>query len=191
MSSEAEILNQLNLGTSKAILDNKPQSALGQLLLSITEDIIVQLQNKIKEYNISTSSMGLSQSLAPTEVKIENGVVSVGISADFYWKFVNYGVNGTEVSHGAPDHGATPPGTLSFKESILQWIPQRGLQLPEQFGDFEQFSYAIMTNIRKHGKAPRPFFTDVVNNALINRIQEPIEKVIGRALKIRIVEPWQ
>jgi len=191
VSSEAEILNKLNLGASKAILDNSPQSALGELLLGITNDIIVQLQDKLKEYNVNTSSMGLSQSLAPTEVNIGNGSVSVGISAEFYWQYVNYGVNGTETSHGAPDHGAPPPGELSFQESILRWIPQRGLQLPEQFADFESFSWAIMSNIKKNGKAPRPFFTDVVNESLINKIQEPIEKVIGRALKIRIIEPWQ
>jgi len=191
VASEAEILNQLNLGASKAILDNQPQSALGQLLMSITEDIIIQLKDKLKEYNINTSSAGLSQSIHATEATLEGDTVTVKTSADFYWKYVNYGVNGTEISHGAPDHGSAPPGELSFSEAIKQWIPQRGLQLPEEFSNFESFTYAIMTNIRKHGKKARPFFSDVVNKSLVKQIQDPITKVIGKAIKIRIVEPWQ
>lgn len=191
MSSEADILNKLNLGASKAILNNEPQSALGQLLISISEDVIAQLQEKLREYNVNTSSGALSQSLHATEVQIQGDTVSVSISGEFYWKYINYGVNGTEVSHGAPDHGSAPPGEMSFSESIAQWIPKRGLQLPEQFSNFESFTYAIMTNIRKHGKQARPFFSDVVNKSLVAQIKDPITKVMGKAIKIKIVEPWQ
>lgn len=191
MASEAEILDQLNLGASRAIVDNKAQSPLGELLINLSEDIISQLQTKLDEYNINTSSKGLSQSLAPTEVFIDSGTISVGITAEFYWKYINYGVNGTEISHGAPNFGPAPPGEKSFKEAIIEWIPQRGLTLPEQFSSFDQFAEAIMWNVRKKGKVARPFFSDVVNEGIIDNLKEPIEKVFGTALKIAIIEPWQ
>ena len=52
-----EILSMLDLGASKAILDNQPQSPLGELLLSISNDVIKQLQGKLKEYTILNLSV--------------------------------------------------------------------------------------------------------------------------------------
>ena len=48
-----------------------------------------------------------------------------------------------------------------------------------------------MWNVRKKGKVARPFFSDVVNEGIIDNLKEPIEKVFGTALKIAIIEPWQ
>lgn len=191
MASEVELLNALNLGSSKAVLANRGNSPLSQLLTTLSEDVITQLKAALVARNINTSSMGLSQSLHVSEIKIEGSEVKVGISAEFYWKFVNYGVNGTEIHRGAPDWGTQPPGDMSFKEAISRWIPQRGVQLPAEFSSFESFTYAIMTNIRKKGKEARPFFEDVVNDRLVDTLREPIVNLIGRAIEISIVSPWQ
>lgn len=191
MASEAEILQSLNLGSSRAVLDNKGSSPLSKLLVDISNEIVTELKQALVDRNINTASQGLSQSLGVTEINFDGNLLSVGISAEFYWKYVNYGVNGTETHRGAPDWGPAPAGELSFSESIRRWIPQRGLQLPQEFSSFESFTYAIMTNIRKHGKAARPFFEDVVNESLVAKIRQPIEAVIGRAVEISITAPWQ
>lgn len=191
MSNEAEILNALNLGSSKEVLENKGNSPLSELLVSMSEDVITQLKAALVARNINTSSQGLSQSLHVSEIKIAGSEVKVGISAEFYWKFVNYGVNGTDIHRGAPDWGSVPAGDKSFSQAIREWIPQRGLQLPPEFSSFESFTYAIMTNIRKKGKEARPFFEDVVNDKLVETLREPIEKVIGRSIEISIASPWQ
>lgn len=191
MSNEADILSALNLGSSKAVLENKGNSPLSQLLVSMSEDVITQLKGALVARNINTSSQGLSQSLHVSEIKIAGSEVKIGVSAEFYWKFVNYGVNGTEVHRGAPDWGSVPAGDKSFSQAIREWIPQRGLQLPPEFSSFESFTYAIMTNIRKKGKEARPFFEDVVNDKLVETLREPIEKVIGRSIEISIASPWQ
>ncbi len=189
-NSEAEILRRLDLGASRAIIDNKPTSPLGDLLVGLSEEVIERLQDRLKFYDVNASG-GLSQSLGVTEVNISGDVISVGISADFYWKFINYGVNGTETHHGAPSYGQQPRGEQSYSESIKGWIQHRGLQLPPQFRSFDSFTFAIMTNIKKHGKKARPFFSDVVNNKLVDVMREPIQAVFGRALTVTIVEPWQ
>jgi len=191
MATESEILQALDLGASKAILNNEPNSPLGELLVSLTQDIVEELKASMVKHKINTSSRGLSQSTRPTPVTIVGNSVSVGISMAFYWKFVNFGVNGTETSVGAPNWGPTPQGSKSFFESIQDWIPQRGLSLPPQFSDFDQFTHAIMTNVRKHGQRGRPFFSDVINETLVQKLEEPISRVIGRAIKVNIVAPWQ
>jgi hypothetical protein len=191
VANESEILAQLNLGSAQAILDNSNASPLGQLLVSLADDVIKDLKAALKARDINTSSLGLSQSIVPSNVNVNGSEVSVNISMDFYWKYVNYGVNGTEVNHGAPTHGKAPAATKSFKDSILEWIPKRGVTLPQQFQTYDQFAYAIMTNVRKKGQAPRPFFDDVINDVLTQRLKEPIEKVMGRAIELKIVKPWQ
>jgi hypothetical protein len=191
VSDEAEILRALNAGSSKQVLENKGNSPLSRLLVSMSEDVVERLQQALVDRGINTSSQGLSQSLAVTEIKFEGESLTVGISGEFYWKYINYGVNGTEIHRGAPNWGPAPTGSQSFKQAIGEWIPQRGLQLPPSFSSFESFTYAIMTNIRKFGKEARPFFEDVVNERLVDELRGPVEAVLGRAIEISIVAPWQ
>ncbi len=190
MVNEDSILRQLNLGSSKEVLRNSPASPLAQLMTALAQDVTDQLTTSLDKYEISASN-NLKQSITPQPVVIDKNGVTVAISADFYWKFVNYGVNGSEVNHGAPAWGTQPPQDKSFHQSILDWIPFRSIALPEQFSSFDDFAWAIMANKKKNGEAPRPFFTDVVNQKLISYLQEPIERVIGEAIKVRILEPWQ
>lgn len=188
--SESSIINSLNLGSSRDILENKPDSPLGKLLTELTEDVIKQLQERLVARDIN-ASLGLSQSIIPTDVSINGGSVSVGISMDFYWKYVNYGVNGTEVNRGAPNWGGGPQQSKTFLQAVKEWIPQRGLTLPDGFTDYNSFAWAIMVNKRKKGQEARPFFTDVINENLVQVLKKPIENVLGRAVEISIVEPWQ
>jgi hypothetical protein len=192
VANESEILAQLNLGSAQAILDNSNASPLGQLLVSLADDVIKDLKAALKARDINTSSLGLSQSIVPSDVIVNGSEVSVNISMDFYWKYVNYGVNGTEVNHGAPTHGKAPAATKSFKDSILEWIPKRGLVLdPLKSKTYDQMAIAIMKKVIRDGQAPRPFFDDVINDALVQTLKTPIEKVMGRAIELKIVKPWQ
>lgn len=189
--TESEILQKLDLGTAKSVLQNKPGSPLGSLLQDMIQDVIEQLQQAMKNRNINTSSASLSQSIAPTEVKFNGDSVEIGLTMEHYWKYVNYGVNGSEVSRNAPAWGSAPSAGKSFRDSIKEWIPKRGLSLPESFKSYDQFAFAIMTNIIKRGKEGRPFFEDVVNDNLIQVMREPIESIVGRSIEIAIVSPFK
>lgn len=192
MINEADILGKLNLGTSKEVIANNPKSPLAKLLQEQIQDVIDQLTKSMDKYGISATD-NLRQSLVPTNPILDNNTVSVSVSVGdaFYWKFVNYGVNGTEVNHGAPAWGSQPAQEKSFHQNILEWIPTTGTTLPAQFDSYDSFAWAIQSNIIKNGKAPRPFFTDVVNEKLTEQLREPIAKLFGRAIKINIIEPWQ
>lgn len=189
MSDEGSLISALNVGTSREALKATPQSPLSKLLQSLTQDVIDQLTKRIEHYDIEATNR-LKQSIKPTRVETKGSEVSIGIGADFYWKFVNYGVNGTEVNHGAPNWG-TVQNDKSFKENIEEWRSAKGITLPSQFSSYDSFDYAIMTNVRKKGQEKRPFFTDVVNDKLKDYLREPIEKLLKRSIEIIIVEPWQ
>lgn len=190
MASEVDILNALNLGTSKAVVEGQPNSPLGQLLTTLANDVTKQLTESLDKYDISASH-NLRQSITPNQVKVEGDVVTIGIEAPFYWKYVNYGVNGTEVNRGAPAWGRESNNNKSFSASIQEWVRSRGIVAPEQFGSYESFAYAIMTNIRKNGQKPRPFYTDVVNDKLVDYLRKPIEKLFKKSMTVVIVDPWQ
>lgn len=190
MASEADILNALNLGTAKSVIEGKPNSPLGLLLTKLSNDVVNQLGKSIDKYDISASH-NLRQSIKPQKVEVNGDMVSVAISADFYWKYVNYGVNGFEVNQGAPNWGRESQNTGSFSKSIQTWVRSKGIVAPKQFDSYESFSFAIMSNIRKNGMKKRPFFTDVVNKQLVEYLKEPISKLLKKSITVTIIEPWQ
>jgi hypothetical protein len=187
----AEIEAKLKgLGSAKEILKGNPSSPLAVLLQELIQDVTDQLVAKVHQYD-AVASGNLVQNIRPTsKATLEGEVLSVSITAPFYWKFVNYGVNGTEVNRGAPNWGQQQ-NDRSFHSSIMDWTRNRGISLPEQFDSYDQFAWAIMGSIKKKGIEKRPFFTDVVNESLYDALSEPISTLIGKAIKINIIEPWQ
>ncbi len=180
-------ISNITFGKSKDVLSGKPSSPLGDLLTKITEDTIKRLQDRMEARDVNTSSLGLSQSVVPTEVEIKDGAIEVGINMAHYWKYVNYGVNGSEISWGAPNWGTSNvPQEQSFHQAILEWIPQRGISLPESFESYESFAYAIMKNKIKTGQEPKPFYDDVINEKLEKQMRKPIEELIGKSIEINI-----
>tara|TARA_R110000868_G_scaffold109565_1_gene297792 strand:- start:731 stop:1318 length:588 start_codon:yes stop_codon:yes gene_type:complete len=187
---EADALSRLNLGTSGDILNNSPDSPLGSLLKDLVQGVVDELGRSLDKYGVRGTNK-LKQTMHPTPVSIGANGVEVGISAEFYWKFVNYGVNGSEVNRGAPSWGSVSSPDMSFKESISIWRAAKGIALPEGFKDYEAFDNFIMYRVVTQGQEPRPFFTDVVNERLVDVLKKPIEKLIGRAIAVKIIEPWQ
>lgn len=187
--NEADILNSLNVGNAKTVLDNSNNSPLGNLLVKLNQAIIDDLQQSIQARDIN-ASRNLSQGITPSDVIINGNEVEVNISMDFYWKYINYGVNGTEVNHNAPTWGSAPSQTMSFHDSILAWKSDRGITLPEGFEDYDSFAWAIQNSIIRKGKKPRPFYDDVINEKLVKVLEEPIKKLLGESIKLTIVAPW-
>lgn len=190
---EADILSRLNLGSSTAIIENSTGNPLEELLKDLMQGVIDELVNSMAKYDVSASGF-LQQSMKPTNVSIDGGAITAGIQVDekaYYWKFINGGVNGTELNHGAPDWSGYQAPQTDYKQSILDWIPARGIT-PDVDGDYDGLAFAIMKNIKKYGKKPRPFFDDVIKDPkLIELLKRPIEKLIGRAIAVKIAEPWQ
>lgn len=190
MLRESDVLNGLNLGTSKEVLQNNASSPLVDVLQLILQDVSDRLRASIDKHNISASN-NLKQSIQVTNVQDNGTELSIGISADFYWKYMNYGVNGTDKSWGAPAWGTAPKTDKTFKQSISEWIVNRGIQLPESFKSYDSFAWAIMRNKVKFGQEPKPFVNEVINAKLFDEIREPIEAIFKRSIQIQITTGWQ
>lgn len=189
MAKQQSIKN-LNLGQSKAVLRGQPSSPFADLLNLLVQDVIDDLRKSLTSYD-ANASRNLQSSILPERVRVEGDVVSVAISAPFYWKFVNFGVNGTLINRGAPTWGRQPSTGTTFKKSIADWIRDRGIPLPPQFKTYEAFNYALRKSIREKGVKARPFYTAVVNERLISELEKPISDFMKRAITVRIVEPWR
>lgn len=188
MGAAAEAIARLNIGTAKQTIAATVGSPLNALILGVHQEVIDRLGVSLVKHD-AVASNRLKQSIVSADLSIPGKVV-LEMSAEFYWKYINYGVNGINVSHGAPTWGPGPAGTGTFKDNILKWIQDRGLQArPGQ--TYDQMAFVIMQWIRYNGMAPRPFFTDVVNKQLTAYINKSISMVYKQALIIEIKAPWQ
>ena len=192
--NEADILNNLNVGNAKTSLDSSNNSPLGNLLVKLNQAIIDDLQQSIQARDIN-ASRNLSQGITPSDVIINGNEVEVNISMDFYWKYINYGVNGkgteADVHKGSPTWGSAPAQTMTFHDSILAWKSDRGITLPSSFKDYDEFAWAIVHSVIRKGKEPRPFYDDVINEKLVKVLEAPIKKLLGESIKLTIIAPWQ
>lgn len=190
MPSEADILRSLNLGSSKEALSGDPKSPLSQLLQLQVQDIIDELRKNLVKYD-ANASRELAQSIVPTKTSVKGSEVSVEIEAPFYWKFINYGVNGTLVNRGAPNWGAQPKGQYTFSQSMKNWERHRGVTYSNGQSNWISKSHVEGMGIKERGQIARPFYSDVVNETLIRELEEPISKLMKQAITIIIVEPWK
>ena len=181
-TNESKIVSSIDFGQSNAILQNKGDNPLTSLMVELTEEVIDRLKSSLKKRDINTSSQTLSQSI---------NISAVNFSMNFYWKYINYGVNGRKRNVGAPRWGKAPSGDKSFLKAIQEWIPQRGLMKPSRFKTYDEFAKAIMFSVINKGKEARPFVQDVINPQLVKELSEPISKLIGKAITVNIVNQWQ
>ena len=190
MPTEDQILKSLNLGSSKAALEGEPNSPLAQLLALQAQDIIDDLRKNLVKYDANASN-NLAQDIKPTKVDVTGDEVSISIEAPFYWKFVNYGVNGSLVNRGAPSWGKQPTSGLSMSQAMNNWSRDRGITTVNGKSSWTSKSHVQGMSMQQRGQIARPFYSDVVNQALITELEEPITELMKRAITIRIVEPWQ
>ncbi len=130
--SEAEIEALIsNIGEAEAVVKAEPGSPLDELLCKLMQEVVDSLIQSLSSYD-AVASANLMQSMIPSQqAYLDGDILTVNITAPNYWKFVNYGVNGTEVNHGSPAWGTQPPSDRSFHASIMNWTRDKGLQLPE------------------------------------------------------------
>jgi hypothetical protein len=196
VQNEAAILASLDLGNAKQMIDAPADSPLGVLLSLLCQNVLDEIIQNAFKYDINASST-LMQSFQVSEAFLEEGGVTVQLTLPedkAYWKYIDQGVNGTLVNRGAPNWGRSPLGTKSFSESIDNWMHHRGIRpdgRPNGAQTTEQLNYLIRRHIVEQGKEKRPFVSDVLNENIVSLFREPIERLLGRAIQINIVAPWQ
>jgi len=188
--TEGDIVKALTLGSSKAALRADPNSPLAQLLTLQVNEIVKRIRDNIYKYDADATN-NLAVNTIPKPVITSGTEISVEIGAPFYGKFVNYGVNGSLVNRGAPNWGAQPQGAFSMSQSLSQWERARGIKYVNGVYNWTSKSKVEGMTMQQRGQKARPFFSDVVNDALTRELEEAITILIGRAITIKIIEPWQ
>tara|TARA_R110002012_G_scaffold5793_3_gene26872 strand:+ start:166 stop:744 length:579 start_codon:yes stop_codon:yes gene_type:complete len=191
--TDFSFLNNIGIDKAEQTLKGDSKSPLSQLLTAQANEIVEDLRSSLDKHNADASG-NLKQSIQPSKVSVKGSEVSIKIEAPYYWKFVQYGVNGTLINRGAPSWGkqsGVDSSWQAFEKSIAGWIQDRGITKPQQFSDYKSFNYVIRKNKREKGQIARPFYTDVVNAALEKELAEPISALMKRAITVKIVDPWQ
>lgn len=181
MINEGDIINNIDFGKAEQILSNTSQSPLSDLLLRITNELIAEMRSNLKN---SRASGNLEQSILPKKIEAN----SIEVTAPHYWKYVNYGVNGTEINRGAPTHGTGLNTGVSFHDAIKKWIYDKGIPLPNETS-IDSFAYAIQKSIIRKGQKPTHFFDKVVTPEKINEISKPISKLLKQSIITIIKKP--
>ena len=181
MSIESDLIDSLDIGRAESILKNTSDNPLTELLLRLTNEIIEELR---QELNNSRASGNLQQSIIPNKISPE----LIDVTAPFYWKYINYGVNGTEVNRGAPTHGPAPSTGISFHDSIKKWIYDKGISIPEGMSH-DGLAYAIQAKLKTEGQKATHFFDKVVNQQKKDYMKESISNLIGQSIKLIIKKP--
>lgn len=181
MINEGNIINNLDFGTANQILSNTPNNPLSQLLLEITNELIAEMRSNLKN---SRATGNLEQSILPTKIEAN----SIQVSAPHYWKYVNYGVNGTLINRGAPTHGKGLKTGVTFHDAIKKWIYDKGIQVPEE-KTLDELAYAILNGIVKNGQKPTHFFDKVITPEKINEISKPISALLKESIITLIKKP--
>jgi len=183
------LLKQFGLAMDD-VIGNKPDSALSIALMETSEKLIEDLRESLISSG-AVASRELLQSISPLPLELNEGVFTVSIEMDSYWKFVNEGVNGTEKDRGAPTWGSTPSVGKSFKESVKEWIAFKGItslswtdkdgkEIVKQLStpeDFDGAAFAIMRGIKKNGQKATYFVDNVLEDEkYIKEIEDKIYK---------------
>ena len=76
-----DVINKLNLGTAKQVLNAEPQSPMTTLMLGLMQEVIDRLGDSIDKWDARASNR-LKQSMV-TVNQSKQGTISIAISANF------------------------------------------------------------------------------------------------------------
>lgn len=101
------------------------KNSVPEILLTWLQERIDHAKEILKADGRVTFAGALYSSIKESDYNLsEEGIATVNVIAEDYWKYINYGVNGTQVNHGS---------TMSFKDkapprsAMLQYIKDKAI----------------------------------------------------------------
>lgn len=121
---DVSILEQMNSILRSEVIEPIKGSA-PDIVLNWLQGRIDHAKEILKNDGRMTTSGALYQSIRESDLQLsDEGVMTVNVIAEQYWKYINYGVNGTEVNHGSPMSftSKAPP-----RSAMLQYIKDKAI----------------------------------------------------------------
>lgn len=166
-----------SLGIDREAVDN-PNSAYQEYLVELGNAIV-------KIFKSDTKALGLYDGAAILQsiISIPDGELGVAIQADDYYKFIDQGVDGTEVSHGAPYKFKNENPSPEHVQKIQDWIPKRNIFLPAEIGSYKSFAYVIARSVKRKGIKPKKITDKVFTPEILAQITNDLEEITGLIVK--------
>jgi hypothetical protein len=144
-------------------------------LNSFADYVIQQARSRLTKGG-TNASKELYNSLKK-EVRINPNSIELDIEAKEYWKFIDYGVKGTESgksNNGYKYTNKKPPVKAFIKWAKVKPIKPRDKQTGRFITD-KQFGFIMQNHIFKHGIKPTKFLTTPFEKAFNSLPNEVIE----------------
>lgn len=143
---------------------------MDEQLLELTElqRVLAEYAKEAEEmykYQIALGGKNASRKLTDTiksNVVVGENAYEVTLTLQDYWKYIEYGRQGTISSPVKAYKGASPPGRAAFPpvNEILKWISIKPIiPRPDDYGKIpspETLAYLIGRKIEQHGIKPHP-----------------------------------
>ena len=166
MADKFEYLN--TLGISKADLA-KPANAYEAMLLELAKELTMNLREAT--LNKASNTGGLASSIAA----LPDGKMSVKLDADFYFKFMDEGVEPTTGKrYNSPYKFKHESVSIDHIEALESW---KGLTPDEAYA----VGY-VMKN--EKGLKPRRILDEVVNPDALKKMSSDLSTLMGMTLEV-------
>jgi len=183
----------LKLDNIKMALEKAARDVVRQAKLNLgATQTIIQNDGKARRKRIDASG-NLRNSLRISEIENVNGEFTIGILMDYYGKFVDKGVSGTqyqtpeESPYSFKSEGVSP----EMQYSIFQWMRTKRIRLRDVSGKFkkgkitqksyENLAYVIARSVKRKGINQTHFITNP-----FNLMDKQLPEVLQNALSLDI-----
>ena len=164
----------LKLDNIKMALEKAAREVVRQAKLNLgATQTIIQNDGKARRKRIDASG-NLRNSLRISEIENVNGEFTIGILMDYYGKFVDKGVSGTQYQtpEESPYSFKSEGVSAEMQYSIFQWMRTKRLRLRDagQFKkggitskSYESLAYVIARSVKRKGINQTHFITNPFN----------------------------
>lgn len=170
------------------ISDESFKKSTGKTFSDIVEEwsniAMVRLRKSLQDKITLTTSKNLEQSIIAMPVSAKGNTLTSEIVADYYWKFLNEGVQGVGAGKGSKIQwtNKAPSSPFSFKENkkpsvkhFINWANLAG-----------RSPFAVRETVWRSGIKPNHFVDDVINEAFEKEFAEAISKAIAKTIEVDI-----
>lgn len=157
-----------NLGISKSDIA-KPATAYEEMLLQLAKQLTMDLRKAVE--NKASNTGGLASSIAA----LPDGKMTVSLQADFYFKFMDEGVN--------PVTGKRFETPYSFKKPQVAPAHISALQSWKGYTPQRAYASAYVTK-NVYGLKPRKILDGVITPDTLNRMSNDLSTLMGMTLEV-------
>ena len=186
---KVEIISQLqNFGAGVTQTHTTGGDEVYNAILRWCADVVKDLRAEIERLD-AQATKNLQASIIPKEYDPNADKVKIEIIADYYWKFVNYGVGSVENPRGMRYQFRHIRPSKKHIEAIKKWIVDRPVSIEFDDTDPEtsmtNAAYSIATATKRDGIRARPFVDNVMTDDRVKELIVGVAEAAGKKIKLR------